>query len=34
MSLEHKERDQWCVEVSKINQKLNGNEKKKGLFDV
>jgi hypothetical protein len=33
MSLEHRERKQWCDEVSKINKKING-EDKKNLFDV
>lgn len=26
INLEHRERLQWCEEVSKINKKLNGDE--------
>lgn len=33
MNLEHRERMQWCEEVSKINKKLNGDESKK-LEDI
>lgn len=33
MNLEHKERLRWCDEVSKINQKLNGEETK-NMFEV
>jgi hypothetical protein len=33
MNLEHRERIQWCEEVSKINKKLNGDESKK-LEDI
>ena len=34
ISLEHKEREHWCREVSKINQKLNGDENTKSFFEV
>ncbi len=34
MHLEHKERQRWCQEISQINQKLNGEEAKKNIFDV
>lgn len=34
MELEHKERLRWCKEVSKINEKLNGDDQKKNIFDV
>ena len=27
LSLEHRERKRWCEEISKINKKLNGDEK-------
>lgn len=33
MNLEHRERMQWCEEVSRINKKLNGDESKK-LEDI
>lgn len=33
MNMEHRERQQWCEEISKINKKLSG-EKTKNLFDV
>jgi hypothetical protein len=33
MNLEHRERQQWCEEVSKINKRLNPQEQK-NLFDV
>jgi hypothetical protein len=29
MSLEHRERRQWCEEVSKINKKLNEDESRR-----
>jgi len=31
--MEHPERQRWCKEISKINQQLNGEEKK-NFFDV
>jgi hypothetical protein len=34
LGFEHHERRRWCEEVSKINQKLNDDENKKGFFDV
>ncbi|MFZ5986681.1 MAG: DUF6760 family protein [Bacillota bacterium] len=34
MNLEHRERELWCREVSRINQVLNGDENKKGFFEV
>jgi hypothetical protein len=34
ISLSHKERISFCDEVSKINKKLNGDDKKKNIFDV
>lgn len=33
MNMEHRERQQWCEEVSKINEKLNG-EKPGNMFEV
>jgi hypothetical protein len=33
MNLEHRERQQWCEEVSKINERLNADESKK-MFEV
>lgn len=33
MNMEHRERQQWCGEISKINKKLSG-EKTKNLFDI
>jgi hypothetical protein len=33
MHLEHRERQRWCDEVSKINKKLNA-EDKPAYFDV
>ena len=32
MNMDHRERRRWCEEVSAINQKLNGTEKKKFEF--
>lgn len=36
MSMEHRERQRWCEEISRINRNLNeeGSEKKENLFDV
>ena len=34
MNLEHKERLRWCKEISGINEKVNGDNKKKNIFDV
>lgn len=34
MNMEHKERAQWCKSISDINQKINGEDKKKNIFDV
>ena len=34
MQLEHKERVRFCSEVSRINSKMNGDSKKKNIFDV
>lgn len=34
LELPHMERVRWCKEVSEINIKLNGEEKKKNVFDV
>jgi hypothetical protein len=34
LNLEHSERDRWCSEVSKINQKLGGREEKKNFFEA
>jgi hypothetical protein len=33
MNMEHRERQQWCEEVSKINKKLNPEETK-SLLDI
>jgi len=33
LNMEHRERQRWCDEVSKINKKLSGEEKK-NLFEV
>jgi hypothetical protein len=33
MNLEHPERQRWCRELAKINQKLNGEEAK-SFFDM
>ncbi len=32
MKLDHRERRRWCREVSAVNQKLNGSEKKSFEF--
>lgn len=34
MNLEHKERLRWCREISEINRKLNGDDKKKNVFEI
>ncbi|ETT33884.1 hypothetical protein C173_31926 [Paenibacillus sp. FSL R7-277] len=34
LNLEHAERDRWCSEVSRINQKLSGGEEKKNFFEA
>jgi len=34
MNLEHKERVRWCKEISNINEKINGDNKKKNIFDI
>lgn len=34
MNIEHKERIRWCKEISNINEKLNGDTKKKNIFDI
>ncbi|MDP4181666.1 MAG: hypothetical protein Q8942_11295 [Bacillota bacterium] len=34
LGLEHSEREKWCSEVSKINKVLNGDENKKGFFEI
>ncbi len=34
MNLEHRERARWCKEISSIHQKLNGEDRKKNIFDV
>ena len=34
LQLPHMERIRWCKEVSEINQRLNGEERKKNIFDV
>ncbi len=28
MNMEHRERQRWCEEISKINSKISGEEKK------
>jgi len=28
MNMEHQERQRWCEEISRINKKLSGDEKK------
>ncbi|MFV1950664.1 MAG: DUF6760 family protein [Nitrospinota bacterium] len=33
MNIEHRERQRWCEEASKINQKLNAEEKS-NFFDA
>jgi len=33
MNLEHKDRQRWCEEISKINKKMSGEEKK-GFFET
>jgi len=33
MALEHRDRQKWCEEISKINKKMNPEEGK-NLFDV
>lgn len=33
MKLDHKERVRFCKEASKINKKMNGDEKK-NVFDI
>jgi hypothetical protein len=34
MNLEHRDRQRWCEEVSKINSKWNSNEKAVSLQEV
>lgn len=34
MGLEHKERVRFCSEVSRINSRMNGDSKKKNIFDI
>ena len=34
MNLEHKERIRFCNEISNINMKMNGQDKKKNIFDI
>ncbi len=31
MNMEHRERKRWCEEISKINSKISGEEKKSVL---
>jgi hypothetical protein len=31
--MEHRDRQRWCREISRINKQLNGEEEK-GFFDV
>jgi hypothetical protein len=33
MNMEHRERNRWCEEVSKINKKINGDETR-NLADI
>jgi hypothetical protein len=33
LNIEHRERQRWCEELSKINKKLNGDEEK-SIFDI
>jgi hypothetical protein len=33
MNMEHRERQQWCEQISKINQQLN-KEERKNPFEV
>lgn len=36
MRMEHKERQRWCDEITRINRRLNddGSEQQENLFDV
>lgn len=34
LNLEHFERQRWCKEVSKINQKLNEDDNKENFFEA
>ncbi|MFM9327204.1 DUF6760 family protein [Paenibacillus mesotrionivorans] len=34
LNLEHAERERWCKEISRINQKLNGEEDQRGFFEA
>lgn len=33
MNMEHRDRQQWCEEVTKINKKLNGEESR-SILDI
>lgn len=34
LALDHRERLRWCREISKINQKINGESERKNVFDL
>ncbi len=34
MNMEHRDRQRWCEEVSKINRNLNSNSNEKSILDI
>jgi hypothetical protein len=34
MNMEHRDRQRWCKEVSKINKNLNSNSNEKSILDM
>ncbi|WMW25091.1 hypothetical protein RE474_13565 [Methanolobus sediminis] len=34
MNMEHRDRQLWCKEVSKINKNLNSNSNEKSILDM
>jgi len=34
MNLEHRDRQRWCEEISKINKNLNSNSSEKNILDI
>lgn len=34
MNMEHRDRQRWCEEISKINRNLNLNSNEKSILDI
>ena len=34
MNMEHRDRQRWCEEISKINRNLNSNSNEKSILDI